>query len=60
MYEDRLKEMNLTTLKQRKERDQLILFKFVNKFGEVDRDNLFLTVRMQGLRKHGMKLNKRT
>ncbi len=57
-YEDRLKEMELPTLEQRRERgDMITLYKLVNKIDKIDKDDL-LPARSQGLRGHGKKLRK--
>lgn len=41
-YEDRAKEMDLTALKQKRDRgDMIMLYRLVNKLEEVDRDDLF-------------------
>ena len=42
-YEERLKEMHLTTLKERRERGDLItIYKFMNNLEETDRKDLIL------------------
>ncbi len=58
-YEDRLKEMKLPTLEQRRERgDMVTLYKLVNKIDKTDKDDLLLPARSQGLRGHEKKLRK--
>ncbi len=58
-YEDRLKEMEFPTLEQRRERgDMITLCKLANKIDKVDKDDLLLPARPQGLRCHGKKLRK--
>ncbi len=43
-YMDRLKEMQLTTLQERRERGDLIkIYKLINKLERVDREDLLLT-----------------
>ena len=60
-YEDRLKEMNLPSLEQRRERGDLItLFKIVNGIDVMDREDLLIPRRKQGLRGHGKELSKPT
>ncbi len=57
-YEDRLKEMTLPTLEQRRESgDMITLYKLVNKIDKIDKD-LLLPARYQGVRGHGKKLRK--
>ncbi len=57
-YEDRLREMELLTLEQRREKgDMIALHKLVNKIDKIDKDDL-LPARLQGLRGHGKKLMK--
>ncbi len=59
MYEDRLREMELPTLKQRKERGEMImLYKLVNKTDKIGNDDFLLPARSQGLKGHGKKLTK--
>ncbi len=49
-YENRLKEMELPMLEQRRERgDMITTYKFVNKIDKVDKNDL-LTARLRGLR----------
>lgn len=55
-YEDRLKEMELLALEQRRKRNIITLHKFVNKINKVDTDNLLLTARLR--RGHGKKFKK--
>ena len=51
--------MELRTLEQRRERgDMTIIYKLVNGIDKVDKDDLLLTERMQGLRGHGKNLGK--
>ncbi len=58
-YEDRLKEMELPTLEQRRERgDMITSYKLVNKIDKIDKDDPLLPARSQGLRGHGKKLRK--
>ncbi len=58
-YEDRLREMELPTLEQRRERANIItLYKLVNKIDKIDKNNLLPPGRLQGLRGHGKKLRK--
>ncbi len=58
-YKDRLREMDLPTLEQRRERrDMITLYKFVNKIDKIDKDDQLLPARSQGLRGHGKKLRK--
>ncbi len=59
-YEDRLREMEMPTLEERRERgDMITLYKLVNKIDKIDKDDLPLTARLQGLRDNGKKLWKR-
>ncbi len=45
-HEDRLKEMELSTLEQRSERgDVIMLCKLFNKIGKLNKDDLLLTVK---------------
>ncbi len=58
-YEDRLREMELPTLEQRREGAHMItLYKLVNKIDKIDKDDLLLPARSQGLRGLGRKLRK--
>ena len=41
-YEDRLKEMTLPTLQDRRERDLITLYKIVNGFEKLDKQNLVM------------------
>ena len=60
-YEGRLKELNLPTLEQRRERGDLItLFKLINGIDVMDREDLLIPRRKQGLRGHGKELSKPT
>ncbi len=55
-YEDRLKEIKL---EQRRERgDMITSYKLGNKIDKIDKDDLLLPARSQGLRGHGKKLRK--
>ncbi len=56
-YEGKLREMELPTLELR--RDMIMLYKLVNKIDKIDKDDLLLPTRSQGLRGHGKKLRKR-
>ena len=48
-YEERLKEMYLTTLKERRERGNLIrIYKFINNLKETDRKNLIVIKKRRG------------
>ena len=62
-YEERLKEIHLTTLKERRERGGLItIFKLMNNLEEIDRRDLILEenkVEARNLREHKKKLQKR-
>ncbi len=42
-YMDRLKEMQLTTLQEQRERDLISVYKLINELEKVDRDDLLLT-----------------
>ena len=58
-YEDRLREIGLPTLEQRRERGDLItLFKIVNGMDSVDREDLVTAQRVRGLRGHDNQLSK--
>ena len=60
-YEERLKEMNLPTLEDRRERGDLImLFKMINGIEKLDRENLFVREQREGLRGHCKRLRKET
>ncbi len=55
-YEDRLKEMELPTLEQR--RDMIMLYRLLNKIDKIDEDDLLPPARSQGLRGHEKKFRK--
>ncbi len=58
-HEDRLKEMELPTLEQRRERgDMITSYKLVNKIGKIDKDDQLVPARSQGPRGHRKKLRK--
>lgn len=58
-YEDGLRIMELLTLEQRRGRgDMIMLYKLVIKIDTIDKDDLSLRARLQGLREHGKKLRK--
>ncbi len=58
-YKDRLREMELPTSEQRRERgDMITSYRFVNKIEKIDKDDLLVSARSQGLRGHGKKLRK--
>ena len=60
-YEERLKEMNLPTLEDRRERGDLImLFKMINGMEKLDREDLFVREQREGLRGHCKRLRKET
>ena len=60
-YMDRLKEMELPTLEERRVRgDMITLYKLINGMDVLDREDLLLPARAQGLRGHGKKLRKDT
>ncbi len=59
IYEDRLKEMDLPALEQRRERgDMITSYKLVKKIDKIDKDDLLLPERSQRLRGHGKKFRK--
>ena len=60
-YEERLKEMHLTTLKERREKDDLItIYKLMNNHEETDRKDLILRRKgkARNLREHKKELKK--
>ena len=58
-YEDRLREIGLPTLEQRRESGDLItLFKIVNGMDRVYREDLVTAQRVRGLRGHDNQLSK--
>ncbi len=60
-YKNRLKEMQLTTLQERKERRDLVtIYKLMNELEKVDREDLLLTTERETrhLRGHRKKLRK--
>ncbi len=60
-YKDRLKEMQLTTLQERRERGDLItVYKLINELEKVDREDLLLTTGegTRHMRGHSRKLRR--
>ena len=58
-YEMRLKECGLTTLETRRLRDQIEVFKILNGYENIDRNNVFTVMEERRTRGHGVTLAKK-
>ena len=55
-YEDKLKEMGLPTLQDRRERDIITLYKIVNDIEKLEKQNLVMMEEIRQMRGHSRKI----